>query len=302
MADTSPSWSGLAAQYVRSHRTASRDTRAAYRYVLMDFAAFAVDAPLTAAADELVDLVDRWLERRRWAPTTMCTNLGILRPFLEWAARRGAVTGGVASQLRNPRKPQPLPRALSDRQVAQLLAVVPDARAQAMALLEAQCGLRRAEVAAIMMSDVDFLVGTIRVHGKGGIDRIVYPSTETMEAIRQWLIHRGNGPGALICPLGKRLGQRYTPTWLGVLMSRWMEDAGLKTAPGDGVSGHALRHTCATTLLRSGVNVRVVQEAMGHASIQTTARYLRADSPEVRAAMTALAYGTRRLRAVEDTA
>ena len=81
-------------------------------------------------------------------------------------------------------------------------------------------------------------------------------------------------------------------------MSRWMDDAGLKTGPRDGVSGHALRHTFATTMLRNGANIRVVQEAVGHSKITTTAVYLRADNDEIRAAMTGVTYGTRRLRAV----
>lgn len=84
------------------------------------------------------------------------------------------------------------------------------------------------------------------------------------------------------------------------MVSRWMMDAGLKHAPRDGVSGHALRHSCATKMLRDGRNIRVVQRAMGHKSIQTTARYLRADDDEVREAMAAVSTGTRRLTAVED--
>lgn len=53
-------------------------------------------------------------------------------------------------------------------------------------------------------------------------------------------------------------------------------------------------------MLRAGANIRVVQEAMGHESIVTTALYLRADNPEVKAAMRGLDYGSKRLRAVSD--
>lgn len=293
-------WQSLALRYVRTRRNITAGTRMDYRYVLLDFAAAMAEVEFTVTADELIDAIDdQWLARRQWAPSTVCTNLGIVRPFLDWVARRGFLVGGVASELHNPRRPAPLPRALNQYQIEALLAHVPDRRGRVIVLLEWQCGLRRAEVTKIDMVDIDGDGGTIRVHGKGGKERVVYPSAETVDAIRAWLIERGAGPGPLICALhGPH--RRLTPTWVGMLVASWMVDAGLKTNPGDGVSGHALRHTCATQMLRDGTNIKVVQTALGHESLQTTARYLRADDPEVRAAMTRLTHHTRRLAVVRN--
>ena len=301
--DPSSSWKSLALHYLRTRkarRTLTAGSRHQYRYVLVNFAEGMDGVPLATPAELLAGHVDRWLESHRWAISTICTNLGIIRPFLTWAGTAGYIAPGVASLVPNPRRPEPLPRALTTRHVQALLAVVPDARGRVIVLLEGQCGLRRAEVAGLDVTDVDLIDGSVRIlHGKGGTQRRVYPSTETVDAIRAWMVERGPGPGALISSYDHP-GARLTPTWIGMLVSRWMTEAGLKTMSGDGVSGHALRHTAATALLRDGTNIRVVQAALGHSSILTTARYLRADDPEVRAAMRRLTYGTRRLAAVPD--
>lgn len=297
------SWHALVSAYLRTRkarRSLSANSRHAYRYILTNFADGMAGVPLHTPPEMLAATVDRWLEGHKWSPSTVSTNLGVIRPCLTWAGTVGMIAPGVAKLLPNPRRPEPLPRALTARHVQALLAVVPDKRGRVIVLLEGQCGLRRAEVAGIDVADVDLVDGSIRIlHGKGGTQRRVYPSVETMDAIRAWMVERGPGPGALICSYDHP-GRGLTPTWIGTLVSRWMTEAGLKTMSGDGVSGHSLRHTAATALLRDGANIRVVQAALGHSSITTTARYLRADDPEVRAAMRRLTYGTRRLAAVPD--
>lgn len=302
---TLETWTGLVHAYLRSRRHAIEATTTAgnYRYILTAVASYLTDqeVPVDADAVVLAGAVSDWFNGRRWAASTRCTNLGIIRPFFDWAGRRGHIAHGVAAELGNPRRPDPLPRALSAAQVDRLLHAVPDRRGRVIVLLEFQCGLRRAEVTKLDMTDIDLAEGTVLVHGKGRVERIAYLSAETIDAIRVWMVERGPGPGALVCGFDTP-GRRLTPTWVGMMVSRWMADAGLKTAPRDGVSGHALRHACATKMLRDGRNIRVVQRAMGHKSIQTTARYLRADDDEVREAMSAVSTGQRRLAAVEDTA
>lgn len=312
-------WSDLTRAYRLARRnrgTLARTSSQTARYVLGDLAGFLdastptrgrhrrkpVDPHATAAV--LVVAIETWLGAHRWSATTCCTNLGVVRPFLEWAAARGLMTGGVASQIPNPRKPKPIPRALPTRDVDVLLCHTPDTRGAAIVLLEAQCTLRRAEVAALRWpSDVDLVDGAILVRGKGGVERMVYPSEETLEVLRRWLNERGTAPGPFICRFST--GRRYpvseplTPTWLGMLVTRWMCSSGLKQFPGDGVSGHALRHSAATNMLNEGANLRLVQEAMGHANIATTARYLRVHDAEVKAAMRRVTYG-RPLRVVRD--
>lgn len=76
-------------------------------------------------------------------------------------------------------------------------------------------------------------------------------------------------------------------------MATWMYEAGIKHAPRDGVSGHALRHTAASDVLDNCQDLRVVQELLGHRSLQTSAVYLRrARIDTIRQAMEDRTYGT----------
>jgi integrase/recombinase XerD len=309
MPATVDSWNELVKDYLRNRRragTLNNTSAQSYRSVLgrLGEGLEAAEVPLDAHSDQLFDAVSDWVERQGWSRTTRCTNLGIIRPFLEWGAACERIRGGVGFRLRNPRRPQPIPRALKGGQVETLLDVgVPDLRGRVIVLLEGQCALRRAEVAAIRWPmDVDLNDRKILVHGKGGTERMVYLSEETAAAIRAWLGERGTAPGALVCAYGST--RHLTPTWIGILVARWMEDSGLKTLPHDGVSGHALRHTAATRMLRDGNNLRVVQVAVGHVNLATTARYLKVDDPEVRAAMSGISYGSRRggLRVIDGEA
>lgn len=298
-ADDDP-WRVMRRQYLESRRARgdySAGSRQTARYVLNDLADHLAGIDPHDSPATIVDAVIAWADRPAWSIRTRGTNLGYVRPMFDWAALRGRMTPGISAQLPSPRRTRSLPRALNTAQVGQLLGVIPDERARVVVLLEGQCGLRRAEVAGVDMADLDLLEGSIRVTGKGAKTRIVYPSEETLDAIRAYLVVRGGAAGALVCH-ENHPGRRLTPTWIGILVSQWMAEAGLKTAAHDGVSGHALRHSTATNMLRAGANIRVVQEAMGHESILTTAVYLRADNPEVRAAMRVVEYGSKRLRAV----
>lgn len=274
-------WHSLVGHYV-AHRVATRalalTSYRQLRYVLADFAGAMEGAPgeLTVAD------VEAYFAGRPWAASTVRTKLGVIRPFLEWGARGRHVPSGITSELHGPKMPRALPRALTVAQVRRLLAALPDTRARVIVLLMAQGGLRVHEVAGVAMADLDVIERSLRVRGKGGAERELFLSNETLEAVASWLIIRGTSRGPLISSY--RDGSGMTPTYIGMLVSAWMVDAGICG------SAHALRHTMATELLRGGAHIATVQNALGHANLSTTARYLRVYDTELRSAMTGLTF------------
>lgn len=287
-------WRNPVERYV-AHRTAtssiSHTTYLSFAYVL---SSFAVANVAVAPARLKIDHVEDWIAGHRWSTATIRTRLGVLRPFLEWAARRKLCTGGLSADLHGPRMGRGVPRAYSADQVDVLLGVLPDARARLIVLLMAQATLRVSEVAGIDRFDVQAADGSLRIRGKGGNERTVWLSDETLAALAQWMIVRGKGPGRLISSY-KTTGRGLHPTYVGMLVAGWIHDAGLVG------SAHNLRHTAATNLLHDGANIGVVQRSLGHANLSTTSRYLRVWDPEVEAAMRKVRYqAPRHLRVVSD--
>lgn len=144
-------------------------------------------------------------------------------------------------------------------------------------------GLRRHEAANLMLSDLDLHEGTIKVLGKGNKERINALHNKNLDIIHTWLDERGLTPGPLF--LRARKGNRLVnepisgQTIYDIIIRRYKE-AGLKR-----LTPHDLRRTFATKLLENGEDVFLVQDLMGHSSVETTKNYdRRADSAKKKAA------------------
>jgi len=110
-------------------------------------------------------------------------------------------------------------------------------------------------------------------HGKGAKERTVPLTPEAVEAIRHYLQHRRktNSHRLFVSQTGHPIHGRA----INRMLNRLLAKAGLA---GKGITPHKLRHTFATTLIQNGVDIKTVQELLGHSDIQTTARYLHSDT------------------------
>ena len=144
-------------------------------------------------------------------------------------------------------------------------------------------GLRRHEAAGLLLSDLNVNEGTIKVLGKGNKERINALHDRNLDIIQTWLDERGLAPGPLF--LRARKGNRLVnepisgQTIYDIIIRRYKE-AGLKR-----LTPHDLRRTFATKLLENGEDVFLVQDLMGHSSVETTKNYdRRAESAKKKAA------------------
>jgi site-specific recombinase XerD len=111
------------------------------------------------------------------------------------------------------------------------------------------------------------------VRGKGGHERVLPISDETMDALNRYLAEHPGGAGPLVRSYHDEKSP-ITATHLGHLVAQWMLDAGIKQAAHDGRGCHSGRHTMASDMVRAGESLRNVQAALGHESISTTQIYL----------------------------
>lgn len=265
----SPPLSALARDYVNERVAAgelSPSTVPTVKWTLRNFGYFVSGVPVAELSPRHVEEYLASINVRR---STARQRFCHLRQFSRWLVRRGHLAVDITAELRAPRQPRAVPRGYQRCVVDQLLAVTPDTRARLIVLLEVQEGLRACEVARVEVGDVDFGERTLLVHGKGSRERILPLSAQTWGALEEYLAEQPTKAGPLI--------RSYNHPWTGIsaahvqhLVQGWLRLVGVRSG-----GGHGLRHTMATTLLRDrGADVRDVQMALGHASLQSTSVYL----------------------------
>jgi integrase/recombinase XerD len=185
---------------------------------------------------------------------------------------------GVADQLEPPRRPERLPRYLSEEEMHRLLAAVQESpRDSAIVHVLAFAGLRVSEVCHLELEDIEFERNILHVRsGKGDKDREVIVEDRSRAAIDRYLAIRGSGasPERRLFPVGP------------VTVERIVRRAAATAKIPRRVTPHMLRHTLATALLSRGCDIRYIQKLLGHASVATTQIYTHVDTTALRNAYT----------------
>ena len=215
------------------------------------------------------------LEDRAWSPGTLQTYHAQLRAFYRWAVRAGHRIDDPMLLLDRPRPVRYLPRPITNDELQAILGAELTAKTRLMVLLAAYAGLRASEIARIHGRDVDG--DQLWVTGKGGKRAVV-----TLHAVGQRARPRrcpgpGGGSRRLSGPVKPVRGNSVTIT-----VARAMRAAGVNA------TAHRARHWHGSTQLRQHANIRVVQENMRHASLQSTQGYTEVADAERRAAILAL--------------
>lgn len=194
--------------------------------------------------------------------------------------------GRLGRPTRATRRTRRLPKPLKEKELNAVRAActrsATGTRNRAMVEAMAGAGLRVSEVVALMPGDIDWQKGTIRVNeGKGGRDRVVPVTGETLDRLAAWAHHRKdlglNGRQSFFVGIRTRGEQLSIRTAQGII-ARLGEKAGLDRA----ISPHLLRHTYATKALSDGLTIREVQQLLGHSDVSTTMIYTHVDPDELR--------------------
>jgi integrase/recombinase XerD len=290
-------------RHIAIERGLSENTVAAYRHDLSGYAEWlreqGIDDTASVTSVTLASFVaDRAAARPPMAASSLARLQSSVRGLHRFLAREGIEPADPSSNLRPPKQPRRLPKALTIDQVEMLLDAagpapgtgpgsdVPGAVAGGGAAPGDLLGLRDrallellyatgARVSEIVQLDVDDLAhgDVLRVRGKGSKERIVPVGSYARAAIdayltraRPELSRRGRATPTLF------LGARGAPL---SRQSAWLiiQSAAERAHLTAHVSPHTLRHSFATHLLQGGADVRVVQELLGHASVATTQIY-----------------------------
>ncbi len=228
-------------------------------------------------------------ERSNMSSTRQRKSSSLKSFFNYLSVHEGLLEVNPTENLTPPKKAKTLPRFLTLEQSIELLNAVdgPDKeRDYCILTLFLNCGMRLSELVSINMSDVIHNNSTLRILGKGNKERIVYLNDACLSAISTYVRVRPKDDvkdrNALF--LSNR-GTRISPKTVQAMVNKYLDRIGLG---GAGYSVHKLRHTAATLMYRHGnVDIRVLQDILGHENLGTTEIYTHTSSTQMENAVNA---------------
>jgi site-specific recombinase XerD len=255
-------------RYLRTVRGAALRTTGEYDTAFSLFLAYLGQRKLPVTlesftAKAIQEYVEWAVGTRHWKPATVRARLSHLGSFGQWLVRQGTLPGNPVDRIDRPKCFPPVPIRCAREQVRAILGQPWLSKTERLFLaLLYFCGLRRSEAQGLLLGQIDLPQRLIHVRGKGNKEREAEMTPDLVPILEDYLTSE-DAPTQLmarVVPLSK--GQVYALF------------AGLRQAVGvTKLKPHALRHSFATHLLENGVDIRVVGEMLGHASIATTQRY-----------------------------
>jgi integrase/recombinase XerD len=222
------------------------------------------------------------LREKGYTPSTIARKTAAIKSFFHYLASKGAVAEDPTVSIDSPRINKSLPRAASLEEIDELLeapvrATTPEAvRDKAMFELLYATGMRVTELVSLNTGDVDVKQGVARcagrTGGKGARQRVIPVHSTAVRAVEAYLdrarplLLRHSDEHALF--LNHR-GDRLTRQGFWLILKDWAREAGISAE----ITPHTLRHSFAMHMLRNGVDLRAVQQLLGHAHISTTQIY-----------------------------
>ena len=274
-------------------RQLSENTLQAYACDLADLQRSLPNGILVSeiTTDALTGYLEEILSKRKLAAATIRRRFACFRALFGRLSNLSHVNDPFLGwKLKLPRRRR-LPRALSRDETSFLLSKLCDASCdprdgdamlRVAVRLMVSTGVRVGELCKLRVEDISPDGASLRVHGKGSRDRVAYVADTTFRAELRRLVdirrHATGRSGALFV---NRRGSKMRPQSIRTKLRRATHNAGIMRR----ITPHMLRHTAATLLIESGVDIRIVQRLLGHSSIATTEIYTHVSDDTLRIAL-----------------
>lgn len=273
--------------YITSEKGLSPHSIEAYRRDILHFISFIQSEEVSSfAAVNSTDLVEflAYLHSASYASASISRALIAIKVLFRFLKREDIIQENVALYIETPKTWQTIPTILTVEETVQLL-TQPDrntssgARDAAILELLYSSGLRATELCNLKIIDVDD--DNIKVFGKGRKERIVPIGKAAIEAIDHYLLYyrcqfKGEEEILFLSQHGNPLDR--------IDLWKIVKKHALATGLTKTISPHTLRHSFATHLLDNGADLRIIQEMLGHASINSTERYAHVSRKQVQEA------------------
>ncbi len=280
-------------KYMMVHLKITKETD----YEKIDVSSFSVEDLKKITLEDIHSYISHLAIDNRSKATTRARKISTLRIFFKYLATKEKILDvNPAQDLETPKLEKRMPKYLSLEQSQKLLKVSDDEnnrnykRDFAITTLFLNCGLRLSELVGININDIDFDENKMTVIGKGNKERVIYLNKSCINAIKDYLSSRPSpslikrdsksSDKALFLSEQKR---RISNRTVQLIITKELKLAGLGSK---NLSVHKLRHTAATLMYQYGnVDIRALQELLGHQSISTTEIYTHVSNEQVRDAI-----------------
>jgi integrase/recombinase XerD len=286
--------------YFSTHDRSAK-TKTAYRSDLEQFGKFAGGELVLQSVSAV--LIEHWagqLRTKGYSPASMRRKIVVLKVFCSYWLRRGELSESPFWRVKlSLGRIEQLPRALTQIEMQNLLVqagrgcAAPDVPRKGSVLAKPQrtvasfrsyralrnfalvdllfaTGMRVGEASGLNIEDFGVAELTFKIRGKGGRHRLAFVvDKQSVQIQSRHLEVRSRLTYQCDALFVNAAGHRLSTQGMANIISQFQRDAGIERH----ITPHMLRHTVATLLLRNGVDIRVVQEFLGHASIATTQRY-----------------------------
>ena len=252
-----------------SRRCSSRTIKL-YLHYNEDFLRFTKKSPMGVSNSDVRDYLCYLVEKRNVSASTLNVAINALKRYygkvLKW---------GFIYEVERPKKDRRLPVVLNQGEISSILSVVSNLKHKLMLMLMYSAGLRVSEVVKLRPEDIDFQRKLIHLKGgKGRKDRYTIISDVAVETLHEYL--KEYGQSKYLFPSQDR-EKHLTIRSVEKIFSDACKRAGVKK----NATAHSLRHSFATHLLESGVDLRYIQELLGHKSFKTTEVYTHVSNKEL---------------------
>lgn len=274
-------------EYLEYQKKYSENTVSAYQNDLEDFSNYVKDKGLDYKKMEYADVTSYmiFLSEKKMKAGSINRRLSSIRSFYSFLIKNKEVSSSPFNLISGPKKEKKLPNYLQYEEFLDLIKTCDETnlgiRNRMILELLFASGVRVSELVNIKITDIDFRNREIKILGKGKKMRIVYFNKTCQEVMskyvreaRQELLKGKSCEYLFVNHLGNHLTRRGVSDILEKLI--------MKSSIKHKISPHTLRHTFATLLLNEGMDIREVQELLGHARLATTSIYTHVSNEELR--------------------
>lgn len=273
-------------QHLRVERNLSKNTVAAYSDDLKKFMNFLQTGnyKLTNLDSEKITSFILFLKKQNLSSSTIVRILSSVRNFYKFLAGHGFIKINSLPLIESPKVHRHLPEVLSKDEITLMIKDIFGTKngIRNLALIELiyGAGLRVSEIAGIKTGDINFENNQIKITGKGNRERIVFLNKNSLAAVNSYLAERAKKPKNAASPylFVNNRGEKISRQSVWKLIKKMSAVSHVDK----NVFPHIFRHSFATHLLEGGLDLRIVQELLGHKTLATTEIYTHINKAQIK--------------------